>query len=403
MTAPSGEHLRRLAEYQRPKGSGGCKGRWLVLAVAALVVLACAIAVWLSIGRLAAVGADGLPMGSQLLAWYVRQRAADLTAPSTDETPVGFTIGEGDTLPQVAERLEAQGIIRDADAFRLLARVKGVDRQIQAGNHVLKRDMTADEVLDELMLGTGDVVTVTIPEGLRAEEIATILERDGVVERAEFLTAVAKGAPERTALADRPAGTGLEGYLFPDTYQFERGMAAEDVLYRLLDDFEARVLPLAQPTPAPGGRSLTERSLYDIVTLASIVEREAVLPEERGKIARVYLNRLATPPFLLDADPTVQYALGFQPEAGTWWKRPLLTADLQVDSAYNTYTNGGLPPGPIANPGLASIQAVLAPADGPWQFFVANGVACDGSHVFAETFDEHLHNIATYQTGGCGQ
>jgi UPF0755 protein len=398
MTSPSDEHVQRLQGNQRPGRPGRRRRRWLFGVLLVGLMLGCAAAAWLSSGRLSAVGLTELPLGSRLLAWTIEQQAAQLAAPSTDATPVAFEIGPGETLAQLAARLEAQRLIRSAAAFRLLARVRGVDRQIQAGDHVLRADMTAQEVLDELMIGTADSVTVTIPEGLRAEEVATLLAQRGVAGQAEFLAAVAGGSPRRAALAERPAGAGLEGYLFPDTYQFRLRAGAEPALETFLDTFEARVLPLVQGVGTGAPADLT---LHEVITLASIVEREAALPEERGMIARVFLNRLAAPPFLLNADPTVQYAVGFQPEAGTWWKRPLLATDLQVDSPYNTYVTPGLPPGPIANPGRAAIEAVLRPADGPWQFFVANEQACDGSHVFAETFDQHLQNIATYQTGGC--
>ncbi len=142
--------------------------------------------------------------------------------------------------------------------------------------------------------------------------------------------------------------------------------------------------------------------MYEVVTLASIVERETSVAAERPMVARVYINRLAEPPYLLNADPTVQYGLGFQVETGDWWKRPLTYDDLQSDSGYNSYLLPGLPPGPIASPGLAAIEAVLSPAEGDWMYFVANDRACDGTHVFAATYDEHLANVATYQTGGCG-
>ena len=130
--------------------------------------------------------------------------------------------------------------------------------------------------------------------------------------------------------------------------------------------------------------------------------REAVLASERPRIARVFHNRLQTPPYLLNADPTLQYALGFQPEAQTWWKQPLSSFDLEIDSPYNTYVRPGLPPGPIASPGFDSLEAATRPADGDWQYFVADGRACDGSHLFAVTYDEHLTNVALARQGDCG-
>jgi UPF0755 protein len=282
--------------------------------------------------------------------------------------------------------------------FKILARLRGKDKGVEAGTHQLKRTMMAEEVLEDLQLGTGKSVRLTLPEGRRAEEVAQVLADAGLVDKGEFLTLVGQGALGGPAAKERPAGTGLEGYLFPDTYDFVPQAGAAAVLTTLLDNFERRMTPELRAAVAASGRSL-----YEVVTLASIVERETAAAEERPKVARVYLNRLAEPPYLLNADPTVQYGLGFQPDAGGWWKRPLLNEDLASDSAYNSYTNPGLPPGPIASPGLAAIEAVVHPADGPWQFFVANDQACDGTHVFAETYDEHLANIQRYQTGGCGE
>jgi UPF0755 protein len=362
------------------------------------VVTAAAVLGWQVVSRLSIPDETvGLVRGD-LLDWFLEGQAESLGAPSTDTTPVSFEVTEGEALPTIADRLEAAGLILDAGAFRLLARSQDMDRTIQAGLHTLRLNMTADEVLAELQIAVGDQVTVTIPEGLRAEEVAGLLAAQGLVDRETFLALVQAGdAGSRVAVSDRPDGAGLEGYLFPDTYAFEPEAEAQAVLDKLLDTFEARV-----DAGVRDGVAGTGLSLYEVVKLASIVEREAVIDSERGMIARVFLNRLETPPYLLNADPTVQYGLGFQPESDTWWKRPLLTADLSVDSPYNSYTTPGLPPSPIASPGLASLEAVVSAPEGAWQYFVANDVACDGTHVFAETYDQHLANVATYQTGGCG-
>ncbi len=434
MAPSSEEHLRRIAEREREDAEmvDGRSGRRTGLALGIGLILCVAIGAgiaWWAISTVPssvlalvdAVGGGGDGQGdsggadgttARLMQWWMDRQAAELAAPSVDNSPVEFEIAEGEALPSVAARLEAEGLVKSADAFRLLARVRGLDTQVQAGKHSLRGDMPAEEVLTALLAARGEAVTVRIPEGNRAEEIATVLANQGLVDRSEFLTLVGAGediggigtdtgagagAGSHPVLADRPEGASLEGYLFPDTYQLDPKGGAEAVLGRLLDTFEARVTPEMRAKAAELGISL-----YEVVTLASIVEREAGVADERGKIARVYLNRLAQPPFILNADPTVQYALGFQPEASSWWKRPLFEQDLRVDSAYNTYTNAGLPPGPIASPSLASIQAVLDADPGPWMFFVANDVACDGTHVFAETYDQHLANVATYQTGECG-
>ncbi len=403
--SPSSEaHLRRLAEQTPPApDQPPGRGRGLLIVAALTVLVAGGAAAWAAMSAIQG-GVSGLggTMGAvrdRVLAWRLEQASASLAPPGGDPAPVPFEVRPGEALAAVAARLEAAGLIRDAEAFRLLARVRNLDTRVQAGAFTLRRDMTAEDVLSTLMVAAGESVTVTIPEGKRSEEVATILANLGLVERTEFLRLVGEGAAGAAfpAVADRPPGAGLEGYLFPDTYRMDPEAGAAEVLRTLLTTFEARVTSDIRSRAAETGLSL-----YEVVTLASIVEREAALAAERPKIARVFLNRLAEAPYILNADPTVQYALGFQPEANSWWKRPLYTVDLDVDSAYNTYRNPGLPPGPIASPGLASIEAVVAAEPGPWHYFVANDAACDGSHVFAETFEEHQRNIAQFQTGGCG-
>jgi UPF0755 protein len=192
----------------------------------------------------------------------------------------------------------------------------------------------------------------------------------------------------------RPIGSTLEGYLYPDTYELARERAtSQDLLRRQLDNFARLAVPAYRQSAAAGSTTL---SLHEVVTLASIVEREAVLDEERPVIAAVYLNRLAKE-MKLDADPTVQYAMGYQAGTGQWWKTPVsLDEYSQVESPYNTYLHVGLPPGPIASPGIASIRAVLNPAKHDYLYFVA---LPDGSgrHAFSRTFDEHLENVRRYQ------
>ena len=190
-------------------------------------------------------------------------------------------------------------------------------------------------------------------------------------------------------LADRPPGSSLEGYLFPETYRLPAQATPEDLLTRMLDTMQARL-----PIGWEGMASAQGLTLYEVLTLASIVEREAVVPTERPTIASVYLNRIREGMYL-QADPTVQYAMGFQPETGQWWKTPVTLEEYEnVNSPYNTYLYPNLPPGPIASPGASSIMAVLQPAQTSFLFFLGRG---DGSHIFADTFEEHERNIQLYQ------
>ncbi len=331
---------------------------------------------------------------NSLLGAYLRFEGEDAQAPMSDDpTPVTFTIFPGETAAQIAQRLESEGLIRDAGLFRALLRVRGVDTQLEAGDYQLRRNMTMTEIMDTLQHGKPPTVILTIPEGWRAEQIAALLAENGIANPDSFLRLVRTGAGfDHDFLADRPEGvTSLEGYLFPDTYEIATDATAADVIDRMLATFGQRFTPEMREKARAQGLSI-----HEAVTLASIVEREAQVPEERALIAGVFHNRLQAG-MHLNADPTVQYALGYQEDAGQWWKRPLYLEDLKVDSPYNTYTHVGLPPGPICNPGLAALQAVVEPAETDYFYFVANDVAGDGSHVFAKTLEEQNANIEKYR------
>jgi UPF0755 protein len=227
---------------------------------------------------------------------------------------------------------------------------------------------------------------VTIPEGWRAEEIAKYLEARGVVDGSAFLDAVA-GRDPAIDLPLPEGASSFEGYLFPDTYDFGREPTPRSVLKTFLQDFDRRVTDAT--FAKADARGLSE---HELLTLASIVEREATEPEERAEIAAVFRNRMAQG-MPLQADPTVQYArVPFGTlSADAFWPTDLTRDDLQIRSPYNTYQVKGLPPAPICNPGVAAIRAAAEPSDRPWLYFVAKG---DGSHLFARTLDEHNQNVA---------
>jgi UPF0755 protein len=304
-------------------------------------------------------------------------------------------VASGETAVDISNRLQQQGLITDANLFRLYIRHEGVGASLEAGDFVLSSDMNIPAIAAALQKARIQDVAVTIPEGLRTEEIADILQKSDVTSGDAFLALVRSGnltnagLPDYPFLADRPATASLEGYLFPDTYRFPMRGDAADVLRIFLDNFDRRVTPeLRQEATA---RNL---SLYDVLTMAAIVEREAVLADERPIIAGVYLNRIQQN-MLLNADPTVQYAMGFQPETATWWKTPVSLEEYSgVISPYNTYLNTGLPPGPICNPGLSAITAVIRPTPSDYIYFVATG---EGNHVFARTLEDHQANVARFQ------
>lgn len=320
---------------------------------------------------------------------FVSLQAGDADKPAgTDATPIKFEIRPGETAAQIGDRLQKEGLIRDATLFRLLLRVQGADTKLETGSYELRRTMTPRQIALALQRGRPSSITVTIPEGWRAEEIAALLASQGLVDQNEFMTLVQSGDGFSYPFLPPRSGSGkinLEGYLFPDTYTFDASSSdARRVLTRLLDNFNTKIGPDVREAAV----SSKLGSLQAALTLASIVEREARLAEERPLIAGVYANRLRQG-MKLDADPTVQYAMGFDKNRATWW-RPLTVEDYRFASAYNTYQNVGLPPAPICNPGMASIQAAVAPTTTDFLFFVARK---DGSHIFARTFEDHVRNV----------
>lgn len=338
---------------------------------------------------------------------YLRTHDAEVDqAASINSRTIRFIIAPGTPARAIGQDLQRFGLIRDATLFEAFVRVNELDNAIQAGTYVLDPTMTLREIVEAIQHAEAASISITVPEGWRLEQTADYLTQANILAE-EGGGAVYRQQAESGELGIdmsaypfllvRPAGASLEGYLFPDTYEIpQEGATAVDVLTRQLDAFAARVVPLYDEAVKTGA---TELSLYQVLTLASIVEREAVVPAERPAIAGVYLNRL-TSGIKLDADPTVQYAIGYQPETGQWWKTPVTLAEYAaVESPYNTYLNTGLPPGPIAAPGLSSIQAVLNPERHNFLYFVA---IPDGSgrHVFAETYEEHLENVAEYLQGG---
>lgn len=344
--------------------------------------------------------------GSAGLDLYLRSNQAEVDKPaSVDDRPVRFEVQPGTPARTVGQQLEQAGLIRDATLFEAYVRANGLDSRLAAGAFTLAPSMTLREIVETLTRVQAAAVSITIPEGWRLEQASEYLGRNSLLGPAEggrYRTQASTGDltgldPSRYPfLQDRPAGASLEGYLFPDTYLIpEAAPTAADVLSRQLDAFGQRVPPLYQDALASGS---THLSLHEVLTLAAIVEREAVVADERPAIAGVYLNRLAAG-MKLDADPTVQYAMGYQPATEQWWKTPVFLEEYSsVDSPYNTYLYAGLPPGPIAAPGLSSIRAVLFPDRHNYLYFVA---IPDGSgrHVFATNFTEHEENVRRYLGG----
>ncbi len=284
--------------------------------------------------------------------------------------PVRVIVPRGASFGVAADSLHRAGLVGSTLFFKLYARVKRTDRNIKPGTYLIKRGTPWPEIVSALHGGRGLVNTITIPEGFTLAQIIPLVSTALSVPQ-ESVTVVVRD-PALLKRLGIPSGS-LEGYLFPDTYAFPDGTHARSAILEMVKRFEREWKP--EWTARLDSGSL---SRHEIVTLASIVEREAKVAAERPVIAAVYLNRIREK-MLLQADPTVQYA------RGTHAAR-LLYKDLEVDSPYNTYKYPGLPPGPIASPGGPSLRAALHPADVPFLYFVA---APDGHHEFRRTLKEH--------------
>jgi UPF0755 protein len=294
-----------------------------------------------------------------------------------------FIIDSGESVNSVAIRLQATGLIRDSESFRDYLIYSGLDTSIQSGEYQLSPSLSAIDIARELQDATASEVTFVILPGWRMEEIAASLPTSGLpIDPEQFLTLTQAPHSDFDFLA---GAASVEGFLYPDSYIFARSTSVTELVNTFIRNFAQRLLP-----EMITGFERQGLTTYQAVILASVVEREAVRDEEKPFIASVYLNRLRIS-MKLEADPTVQYAIGFNPLQNTWWTNPLSLSDLQFDSPFNTYVYAGLPPAPIANPDFDSLQAVAFPAETAYYFFRAK---CDGSgyHDFAETFEEHLGN-----------
>ena len=324
---------------------------------------------------------------------YVTQRIiVHYLDSGTDEAgrSVFFVVESDESVDSIAERLKDDGLIRSPGYFRFRIRLDGSGDQIVAGRYRLDTAMSTSQIINTITsedAALAQEFSVQFIEGWRTEQYAaTLADSEISIPIDDFITATEdpKWNDQFDFLHTRPSGVALEGYLFPDTYNVRVGATADDVIERMLTTFGERVTPTMIADADRLGMTL-----HQVITIASIIEREAAVPDERALIASVYYNRLDDG-MPLQADPTVQYQLGTPDD---WW--PAITeADLQQNGSYNTYLNPSLPPGPICNPSLASIEAALHPAQTDYRFFVATG---DGSHAFANTFEEHEQNIERYQ------
>jgi len=298
---------------------------------------------------------------------------------TADEVFVELPQGTG--VAGIASRLVAAGVVPDEWTFRAAARWSGLERRLQAGEYRFAEPASPEMVVGRLARGGVYARSVTFPEGLTMFEAAAAYERSGLGTAADFTRAASDGA--LVANFDPEART-LEGYLFPDTYALPRSAGVDVLVRTMVERFDAAFDQTLRDEAA--AQKLSAR---EVITLASLVEKETAKPEERPTVAAVYRNRLRIG-MPMQADPTTIYALILARR----WRGNLTRENLQFDSPYNTYRYPGLPPGPIASPGRASIEAAVRPADVPYLYFVSRN---DGSHVFATTLDEHNRNVQRWQ------
>ena len=295
-------------------------------------------------------------------------RDAMHSADPTDTKVILFSVPSGEGAKEISRQLSTEGLIRSQIGFYILMRFGSYNQKLQAGDFRLSRSMDARTIAEALTHGMSDV-WITIPEGWRDEEIATEVAKSIGIPEQQFLT-LAK-----------------EGYMFPDTYSIPSDATASAIVNMFLTNFQKKITPQLIADAKKNG--LTENQL---VTLASLVEKEGKNAQDRPMIAGIILNRLKKD-WPLQIDATLQYSLGYQAKEKTWWKKDLTDADKKIDDPYNTYLNTGLPPGPIANPGLDSIAAAAHPTMSDYMYYIhdTSGVA-----HYAKTIEEHEANVSKY-------
>ena len=304
--------------------------------------------------------------------------ARSLSPLAGSEQSIEFRVQPGLSLGAVARDLERERLVRHAWAFETLARWRGLAGEIRAGEYDLSPHLTTGEILERIAEGRVRTYRIVIPEGLTAVEIAQRLEEEGLADPGEFLTAVR--TQELVNELD-VEGESLEGYLFPETYQLARGLPVAEIARAMVAQFHA-----VWPEIAPSSEALG-LSMLETVTLASIVEKETGVPEERSLIAAVFHNRLRRG-MRLETDPTVIYGIPS-------FDGNLRRTDLEdAGNPYNTYQIPGLPPGPIANPGAAALRAAVAPASSSYLYFVSRN---DGTHEFSSSYAEHSAAVDRFQ------
>jgi len=318
--------------------------------------------------------------------YYYIQKQIEMPLDANSVQAREFTVEKGEGVKNISSDLEKSGIIRGAGYFQIYVWQEKIAEKIQAGKYELSSSMAIPEIADILMGGKikDEDVWVTIPEGFLAADIDRRLAESGLIKEGDFLKMDSSnliGSSQYDFLADKPEGATLEGYYFPDTYKFKKDVTTEEIAKKMLDNFGNKLsADLREEIKKQG------KSIFEVIVLASIIEKEAGSKEDMGKVSSVFQNRLAAGK-KLESDATVNYVIQKGRAQATY-------EDLEVESLYNTYKYAGLPPGPISNPGLDALKAAIYPEKTDYYYFLTKKE--DGRAVFARTFDEHLLNKSKY-------
>ena len=297
------------------------------------------------------------------------------------ENRIHIKITEGMTTAEIAEQLADKGVIVSSLKFRFLSRVRGYDGQMKPGTYVFSAGMSDEDVFEKVLAGEKHLVRFTIPEGFTVKEIAARLENSDLVDSEDFLKAAENFKPYSYMTSNKNVLYAAEGFLFPETYAVESDYSIEEILKIMNDEFNLRLTEEMRTRAKE-----MNLSIYDLITLASLVEKEVRYDEDRPIVAQVFLKRLQLE-MPLQSDATLQYLMDAP-------KEDVTIEDTKINSPYNTYQNAGLPPGPVANPGMAAIEAVLNPADTDYLYFVADR---DGHNHYAYSYEEHLALVNQYR------
>lgn len=303
------------------------------------------------------------------------------TSPAEEEKRVTVKIREGLSTAEIADRLAEKDVINSTLKFRIWARIYGYDDKLRPGSYTFTVGMSDDEVFNKLLTGEKRLVQFTVPEGFGVKDIAERLYNLDLADKEDFLQAAENFTPYDYMKKHKDVFFAAEGFLFPDTYTVENDVEIEEILSLMANTFDEKLTASMRAQAAK-----MDLSIYDLITLASLVEREVRFPEDRAIVAQVLLKRLKLN-MPLQTDATLQYLMDTP-------KEDVTIEDTQIDSPYNTYQHAGLPPGPIANPGMAAIEAVLHPADTDYLYFVADR---SGHNHYAYTYEEHLNLVNKYR------